>query len=470
MQKSPHRLSRRWLIAYALPAAPIAAMGLPLVVYLPPFYAGHMGFGLKLVGTVFLITRLWDVFVDPVLGLVSDRFPTRWGRRRHWIALSVPIMVLSTYMVFMPAPGVGSRYLIFWMLVLYVGWSLLTLSHAAWGAELTDDYHERTRVQSARQFVLIVGLVLVLLLPAATDALHPANLDAARVASMGWFVILFLPLAVAWALWQVPESAVPPRPHISLRQGIGVLLTNRPLQLLLAADLISGVSGGIVASMFLFLADDVLRLGKFSSVLLLVYFISGIAFIGPILRISRRVGKHRTAAGSALFTVCCIPTIWLLPPGEPLLAVLVFLLLGVNYAAAPFLYLSMMADVADHDTVATGQARTGLFFSLLTMTNKLGAALAIWIAYSLLDAVGFHPGLANTAAALTGFKAAFTGPSFFIQATVALLLWRFPIDEAKQRANRDLLERRSLGAVATAVEVSTSQPSDPGPLRSPASD
>ena len=377
--------------------------------------------------------------------------------------------MVSTYMVFLPEKGVGSSYLVFWMLVLYVGWSLLTLSHVSWGAELTDDYHERSRVQSMRQVALIVGLVLVLLLPTLIERMGPADLEAARIGSMGWFVIIFLPLTVALALWAVHERPVPLRPHVPMGQAFGVLLRNRPLQILLTADLITGVSGGIVASMFLFLAGDVLQLGRFSGTLLLIYFISGIVFIAPVLRLSRKLGKHRMAALAAFYTVCVIPLIWFLPPGNQGIASIGFIVLGANYAAAPFLYQSMMADVADHDTVATGQARTGLFFSLLTMTNKLGAAFAIWIAYTLLDWIGFHPGHPNDAAAIVNFKLAYIAPSVVIQLIAAILLWRFPIDEAKQRENRTILdERAALRAVATAVEVRTGEPSDPQRLGFPA--
>ena len=91
---------------------PISALGLPLAVYLPPFYAGDMGLGLALVGTIFMLTRFWDVFTDPVLGILSDRFTTRWGRRRPWIVLATPILLWSAYMVFMPSPPVSGRYLL----------------------------------------------------------------------------------------------------------------------------------------------------------------------------------------------------------------------------------------------------------------------------------------------------------------------------------------------------------------------
>ncbi|MFZ3033634.1 MAG: MFS transporter [Parvibaculum sp.] len=453
-------LSRWTLLAFAFPAAPISAMGLPLVVHLPPFYAGTLGLGLTVVGSIFMLARFWDVFTDPVLGILSDKFETRWGRRRHWIVASVPIMMLSVYMIFMPQGHVTASYLVFWLFILYIGWTLLTISHISWGAELTPDYHDRSRVQGAREMLLIIGMVFVLALPAVIEQMHPHNVAQARVASMGWFVLILLPISVALAVWRVPERKAPTPQHVPFRQAIGVLMTNRPLRYVLAADLISGVAGGIVASMFLFMAEDVLNLGKFSSILLLCYFISGVSFIPVMLLISRYLGKHRTAAVSSLFNAVTLPVLLFMPPGNTLAALGGFLLLGANMAAGPFLFRSIMADVADHDSVQTGQTRTGLFFSLLTSTNKVGAALAIGFSYTMLDVIGFVPGGENTQAALNGLRSVYVWPPVVVSVLAALILWKFPLDETLQRSNRDILDRRILDAAAVGLETRTLAPSD----------
>ncbi|ABS64219.1 major facilitator superfamily MFS_1 [Parvibaculum lavamentivorans DS-1] len=453
-------LSRWTLFAFALPAAPISAMGLPLVVHLPPFYAGSLGLGLTVVGTIFMLARFWDVFTDPVLGILSDKFETRWGRRRHWIVLSVPIMLLSVYMIFMPPVAVTAFYLIFWLFVLYVGWTLLTISHMSWGAELTPDYHERSRVQGAREVALVLGMVLVLTLPVLIEQTNPENLAAARVASMGWFVLILLPIAVGLAVWKVPERPTTAPAHVPMRQAIRALVQSRPLQVVLAADLLGGVSGGLVASMFLFLAEDALKLGQYSSLMLLGYFISGVCFIPLILAVSRRLGKHKTAAASAVFNALTVPLILLVPQGNAMMALGVWVLCGVNMAAGPFLFRSLMADVADHDTVITRQQRTGLFYSLLTSTSKVGAAFAIFIAYSLLDSIGFQAGGENSQSVLDSLRAVYVWPACIISAAVAGILWFYPIDEKQQVENRRILEMRGIEAAATAVAMRTGHPSD----------
>ena len=458
---SDDKLSRWSLLAFALPAAPISAMGLPLIVHLPPFYAGFEGMTLAMVGTIFMLARFWDMITDPILGVVSDKFETRWGRRRHWIVLSVPIMMVSVYFVFMPPADVSFAYLMTWLFILYIGWTLLTLSHISWGAELTPDYHERSRVQGWRELLLVGGMVFVLLMPALIEALgefgSQAELYRARVSAMAWFILILLPLTVAIAVMSVPERKTTKPKAVPWRDAIGIIFKNGPLRYVLACDLLGGISGGIVASMFLFLAEDALQLHKFSSFMLLGYFISGVLFIMPILALTKRVGKHKAAAYSSAFNGATVLLILLVPPGQPWVALFVWALCGVNMAAGPFLFRAIMADVADHDTVHSHQQRTGLFFALLTMTSKLGSALAVFGGYWLLGQIGFEAGGENSQATLDWLRGLYVYPASVISFAVAAIMWFYPIDEKMQIENRRILEQRGLDAVAAGIEVITGE-------------
>ena len=438
-----HKLTWYRLLAFASPSVPIAAMGLPISVYLPPFYASEMGLGLAVVGTIFMVARFWDVFTDPVLGLVSDHYKTRWGRRRHWIVLSVPVMLLATWMLFMPVAPVSGAYLLIWMVVLYVGWTLLTLSHMSWGAELTPDYHERSLVQGWREGALILGMLLVLITPAVIDYLGPEDVDRARVAAMGWFVIILLPITVAFAVTTVSERPVPEPQHVPFREAMGMLVRNRYLRRLLAADLANGVGAGTMAALFIFVATDVLQMGVWSSAILLAYFAAGVVFVPPIIRLSYRFGKHRTLAGSAILNGVGLPLIYFVQPGDVMLMIAFTALFGINLGAGSFLLRAVMADVADHDTVETGNQRTGLFFSLLTMTSKVGAALAVGLTYALIDALGFVPRGENTGVALAGVLGTFVWLPVAMYFAVGLVMWNFPLDETVQRRNRRIITERA---------------------------
>ena len=83
--------------AYGAIGIPLAAIGLPIAVFLSPFYAEHMGLGLAVTGTVFMLLRFWDLFTDPIMGFLVDRFPTKNGRYKHWLILSAFILTVPTF-------------------------------------------------------------------------------------------------------------------------------------------------------------------------------------------------------------------------------------------------------------------------------------------------------------------------------------------------------------------------------------
>src|SRR5690606_7397617 len=273
--------------------------------------------------------------------------------------------------------------------------------------------------------------------------------------------IFLLPISVGIAVWFVPERKAARPQHVPMKQAIGALVQSKPLQNVLAADLISGVSGGLVASMFLFLAEDALKLQQYSSLMLLGYFMSGVLFVPLMLWISNRLGKHKTVAWSALFNAVTVPLILIVPEGDPVFAMAVWVLFGVNMAAGPFLFRSIMADVADHDTVQTGQQRTGLFYSMLTMTNKIGIAVAIFGGYAMLDMIGCGPRGANSDEVIWLLKTVYVWAVVGISIIVAVILGSCPIDEEKQRENRAILEQRNLEAAATAIATRAGHPADP---------
>ena len=99
---SPKRLSTPRVLALSTLAFPLAGIGLPLGVYLSPFYADELGLGLALTGTLFMMLRLLDMVLDPTIGHFVDRFTSKWGRARPWIVASVPMLMLSAFFVYLP--------------------------------------------------------------------------------------------------------------------------------------------------------------------------------------------------------------------------------------------------------------------------------------------------------------------------------------------------------------------------------
>jgi len=462
------RISKWQLGSFALPAIPIAALGLPIVVYLPPFYAEDMGLSLATVGTIFMIARFWDVFTDPVLGTISDRVHSRWGRRRHWLVISAPLLMLSAWMLFMPTAPVTWVYLLFWMVVLYIGWTLITISHMSWGAELSPDYDERSSIQGWREFALIFGSFTVLALPAVLDITGNSDGLADGVAAMGWFVIILLPLTIGLAVWVVPEFKSVPQAAINWKDSGRLILKNTLLRRVLLADLFVGIAPGITGSLYIFFASYVMGLPDAASLLLLVYFVAGFVGVPVWLQIAHRMGKHRTLAIAMFYGALALPLVVLMPREEFWWLFFGNTLYGIAYGAGSFLLRAIMADVCDRDLIESGQQRTGLYYSLLTMTNKIGFAVAVGITYIMLDMIGFvpEPG-ANSPETLNQLLALYvTLPAIFMT-LAGIVMWNYPLTKEAQAELRTQLAGRhhehegpadaaaAVSAVATGVHDRT---------------
>ena len=216
------QLSNTRLYAFSSPAATIAALGLPIVIILPPLYA-EMGLGLSLVGTIFMVTRFFDVATDPVFGILGDRIQSRWGRRQLALVVSVPVLMYGVYRVFFPDEGATATDLLVSMLILYIGWTMFTLAHTAWASELSSDYNVRSKIMGTIHFFGLLGTIVVLLLPVALDMLAVEATMRDRAGIMGWFILLTLPLFTAAAVRATPEPAYTQTPAMPWREAAASL-------------------------------------------------------------------------------------------------------------------------------------------------------------------------------------------------------------------------------------------------------
>ena len=400
------RFGDRQMLAYAAPALPIAALTTPFNMYVPPFYATEMGLGLTTVGVVLMAARFWDLITDPMMGVLSDRFPSRWGRRRHWIVLSLLVLLPAVTFVMFPtriAGGpVGTVYLTASLFVLYIGFTMLTVSHLAWGAELTTDYNERSRFQGFREFANQGGIVLSLSPLLLLEQAGYAESRETLVGAIGLFVLVTLPLSVPVAVSLVGERPAVPGERADFRKSLQVLFTNRFMARILVADFFIALPSAVRGSVYLFYITAIIETPEWSAAILLGYFGASLISVPTWLWIGRRMPKHRAAAIGVLLHVI-VSACYLLPgPGDTWLFAALFAGSGLVYAGVPFLLRSMTADVVDYDKLHTGRDRTGLYFSLITTTLKLGGVIGIGVGYPLLDWVGFDPSGPNSPEDLMG--------------------------------------------------------------------
>ena len=464
MTAEPRR-SNAVLAAYASPTLPLAGLGLPLVVYLPEYYVSELGLSLSVVGMAFLLVRLADIILDPILGGLMDRTRSKWGRFRPWLAASVPLLMASSYALFMAKPGIGPIFLWSWLIVVYVGFSMAVLAQTAWGAVLSADYQQRSRIYGFWSAGNVVGMILVLLLPPLVAFALKGD-HAAGVQAMGWFIIVLMPLTALLAGVVVGEPAAPAQKHeAGLKQYLGLL--KRPtVQKLLAADLLMGLAPGIGGALFFFFFERIKGIPKDQAgILLLVYFVAALAGAPLWPWIAKTMGKHTSLAIAgimyAVFQVAAVIT----PNGVNVFAIAVLVLAGLPYSAAPLLVRSMMADIGDEERLNTGVDRTGLLYAIVNGTVKLGFALAIGV-FLVLEKLGFDPKIPS-AQGDTALIVLYTAVPAVLGVLVSIIIVRYPLDAKRHAEIRAQLDARD-AAEAHAQASPHDRLPDPSPAPSAA--
>ncbi len=430
------RLRWRSLLAYAIPALPLAILGLPLNVYLPAFWAGPMGVNLGLVGLVLTLVRLTDVVVDPAIGRFSDRLRTRIGRRKPIILAAIPVGLIGGMALFFPRAGAGPVWLAAAYTALTLGWSMIALPWQAWGAELSDDYLERTRIVSWREGLTLVGIVVSAVVPAALGLSDPAaTLHLLALICAGLSLPALLGLVTLVAEPPVASGTVQPGLRESLRTAWG----NLPFRRLLTAWAINGIANGLPAVLFLLLCRHVLQSPAQSGPLLLAFFAAGIISVPFWSWVAGRIGKHRAWCWAMLWTCAAFLPALLLGPGDVAFFLLICLGTGAGLGADLALPPSMQADVIDLDTLNHGEPRAGLFFAAWTMAQKAGNALSAGLAFGVLDLVGFNTEGDNGKLQIGTLIALYCLLPIGLKLCAVACVWNFPIDAAEQARIRAAL-------------------------------
>jgi Na+/melibiose symporter-like transporter len=404
--EAPAKALRGWrLAAFSAPAIPLAALLLPVTVYLPDYYATNLGVDLGVLAFVFMAVRVFDLWFDPALGFAMDKTNTRFGRFRPWFVGGAPIAMVAAWMLFMAPKGAGGGYLLFWLVAAFVGQSMAQLGHMAWAAVAAPSYDQRSKVYGWGMGFTVLGLLSVLALPPILR-LGFGFTHAASVQAMGWFVVALIPPTLLLALWSTPEPTTARSVSPPSWKHYWDLLRRRSVLRVLAADIAWGTGPAVAGSLFFFYFDALRGYDRGAAgLLLLVYFVGALAGSPIWTRLAGRFGKHQTLMVAGVMYAIAQLGILFVPPGL-VIAIVTMFIAGLPFTAGPALLRAMMADLGDEERLHGGIDRTGLLFSLLTGSVKIGSAAAVGIGLSSLNAAGFEPrlGAANAPEALTTLK------------------------------------------------------------------
>lgn len=378
-------LTRRTLFAYSLPGLVTAIPTIPVFTLLPVFYAWDVGIGLGVTGLMLFLSRGFDVITDPLIGRLTDHFGP--AGMRALLLVGAVIAAPALVMLLSPPENAGATWLFVWSTLLYLGWTLVQVPYLTWGARLSSDYHERTRLTSGRETAVVIGILLSGSLPAVLGFLSFD--EAERLSLLGWIAVLVGVPAFTLLARNVPLPRAIATAHGSWRGITG----NRLFLRLLLAWFLNGLANGIPAVLFPLYCAHVLDVSdQTRNLLLAVYFTSAVIGIPFWLYLSHRYGKHRSWSLAMTVTCPAFAVAAMLGPGDAGIFAVVCLATGLCLGADLALPPAIQADVADWDRLRFHRNRTAGLFSLWNMASKLALAVAAGVILPLAGQLGLEEG------------------------------------------------------------------------------
>ena len=475
-----------WRIGfYSAMYLPISVALLPVGVYVQPHYA-ELGISLFAIGAIIFAARLSDVVTDPLIGVLSDKYRTRIGRRKPWIICGTPLLMFAMYKLFLPPPDPTVFYFALWVIVMYFAFTIVNLPYFAWGAELSPDYNERTKVTGRREQFHYFGVVIATALPLVAGTLIYlgesgntfdkliANVSeelgavmAARAGNPGvileWlaiFVMVLLPVTVFFAVSFVrePDQVIIPRRKPDFLTSIRVIRRNGPFVRLVICYTVSSIGGAMTGALSFFFCKHVIDAGEWYTVYLLVYYMASTLGLFFWMWLARRIGKHRTFITLIIWYSVWASFIPFIPAGWFGMFLFIMTMKGCTEGAMLALPAAMAADAVDIDSARTGEQRAGLYFSVWGMLLKGGNAIGGAVALFIVGMFGFDatsdPALAYTAEGNSNLSLWVLALTYsIIPAAIKFIalpfIWRYPLTEERQIRIRERLERRGVRVSAS---------------------
>ena len=433
------------IIAFGSVQLPLGTIGLPIAIYLAPLYSGQLNLSLQMIGLALIFARLSDFIIDPVIGVLTDRWRPTIGRRRVWLIFGTLAMMAGVYLLFRPAPGVGIVYFTLAVSLVYFGFTLIQLPYNAWAAELSSDYHLRTRISSVSQFFSIMGLIVSTLIPAWVLS-QPGATSGAVMAAISLFIFATLPLCAAAAFFLVPEPEVPIRKApFDIRAAFRMLVSNSAFLRVTFVVLIATIGEVFRQTITVFFARDVVGVTNIGIVYFL-YFATALALVPFWVWLAKRIEKHRALTLALVIVALTNALMFFVPKGGTILFTALFVFKGACYGGVLMLPNAMVADTVDIDTAQTLDRQQGLFFAAIAMVQKMGFALGSGLPLLILGGVGYVSAGESRAEPLLALTISYSIIPAALVLIAAFMAWRYSLTAARHRAIRAEIDARMAAA------------------------
>jgi Na+/melibiose symporter-like transporter len=413
-------------------------------------YAESFGISLTDISVALLVSRLLCESLGSLLvGALSDRTHTRFGRRKPWIVAGSLLGVFGVAQLYSPVGHPGAWHLALWMSFVYLAWNMFDLPYTAWGNELTRDYEDRARLSLWRQGFTVAGVLGLAWLPLAVSPTHEIDWEVLRWVT--WISAISLPIVVAYAISVVPRGPhVESQVRLTWRQALKTVATNRPFAFFLAFGVLFALAAGMSAALFFLFYTSYLGLGSWFPLFTTTTTLVSLLSLPLWMRLIRNTSKNRMLVVASTGFVFTLPMVHLMTPGPNALWMyaLYDAMWTLFYGAFEVATRAVLGDIIDYDTFKTRRERAGEYCAIWAFVVRGTLAVSASLGFAVAGWYGYDPSAAeNGPEAVLGLKLSLGAvPLVFAIAAAGVALLQ-PMTRARHDIVRRRLERRAAHSV-----------------------
>ncbi len=400
---NPMRLYFGWSLGTLAMSSLLNTQTAMLMVYL----ISAVGIAPALAGSLVFVSKIYDGVTDPVMGILSDRTSSRWGRRRPYLLLGgalAAISVIGLFSVHAVSFAPTEIWVLMMLLLAATAYTIFNVPYMSMPAEMVQDPYERSKLMSFRVGWIAVGtFVGIALAPRmvayARDTKGVPETEAFAIMSLITAAIILVAAIACFVSTRHAPATTRSQVRVPFSEQARSAFSNRPFLILLGIKYLGLYALSATVATNIFFVRQVMQQSE--AIMLwygLAYMLGTLVAITPWVLMSKRLGKAKTLALSAGLAAVVNLT-WLLSgPEEPLaLYMLRALVLAMSNGGMLLMGQSLLPDVMEYDYQRTGLRREGLYAGLYSFVEKLAFATAPLTLGVLLSAMGFVPGLPRTA-------------------------------------------------------------------------
>lgn len=398
------------------------------------YLTDSVGLSAALAGTALMAGKLWDAFVDPFVGLVSDRTRSRWGRRRPYLLFGALPLGLSLA-VFFTAPGLSSQFALFWwalvvFALLNTAYSFVNIPYGSLTPELTADYHERTALNGYRFGFAVIGTILGAAMVQPLLGLFPGDSKAGFVAVGVVFGVVVATTSLITGFSVRERSVTHDAPTPSILKSWQGVWKNMPFRIILGSYFLHMVGLNFLSGMLVYYFKYVLNDEGATTIAMLLLLVVAGGFIPVSVAFSKRFGKVRTYQVSLVLMATAALTVSFFGATAGtgfVLAIMTGAGIGMGFGYVP--PFAIVPDTIEVEARKTGNREEGAYYGLWNFAVKMSQTGALAGTGFLLSAAGYVANTEQSASSLLAIQA-LIGPvpaAFFLAS--ALLLLSYPLDE-----------------------------------------